>query len=104
VTVAAGPLLDGEPYIAILLCRYEQLGTWCLGETVPAYDYRCLDCGAKFELRMSMAAYAEGAKPTCDACGSARVERAFTAVSVLTAGRGASAAGVYCGGGRRGFS
>jgi hypothetical protein len=55
---------------------------------------------------MSMAAYAEGAKPRCDACGSPRVERAFTAVSVLTGSRGStSPAGAACGGGTRsGFS
>jgi putative FmdB family regulatory protein len=73
---------------------------------VPAYDYRCQDCGTRFEVRMSMAAYAEGAKPRCDACGSPRVERAFTAVSVLTGSRGStSPAGAACGGGTRsGFS
>ncbi|HXY68849.1 MAG TPA: zinc ribbon domain-containing protein [Gemmatimonadales bacterium] len=72
---------------------------------MPAYDYRCEDCGAKFEVRMSMSAYAEGAKATCERCGSARVERAFTAVNVLTGSRtGATAAGACCGGGRSGFS
>jgi putative FmdB family regulatory protein len=57
---------------------------------VPAYDYSCADCGAQFEVRMSIAAYSKGEKPACEACGSARVERAFTAVNVLTSGRGGS--------------
>ncbi len=64
---------------------------------MPAYDYVCQDCGARFEVRMSMAAYSEGAKATCERCGSNRVTRAFTAVSVLTGGRGTSS--VSCGSG-----
>jgi putative FmdB family regulatory protein len=70
---------------------------------VPAYDYVCQECGAKFEVRMSMAAYSEGARPECEACGSTRVERAFTAVSVLTGGRGGGASSTAsCG--SRGFT
>jgi len=67
---------------------------------VPAYDYVCEDCGARFEVRMSMAAYSEGAKPACETCGSTRVVRAFTAVSVLTGGRGGSGSPACGGGGR----
>ena len=71
---------------------------------MPAYDYVCADCGERFEVRMSMAAYAEGAKPACEACGSTRVERAFTAVGVLTGGRsgGTSGGGASCGSASRG--
>ena len=72
---------------------------------MPAYDYVCQDCGAKFEVRMSMSAYSEGAKPPCDQCGSANVARAFTTVNVLTGGRGGSggfSSGASCGSG--GFS
>ncbi len=47
---------------------------------------------------MSMAAYSAGATATCERCGSTDVTRAFTAVSVLTGGRG-SAASVSCGSG-----
>jgi putative FmdB family regulatory protein len=66
---------------------------------VPAYDHVCEDCGAQFEVRMSIAAYSEGAKPPCERCGSTRVARAFTAVNVLTSGRGGSSSGASCGGG-----
>jgi putative FmdB family regulatory protein len=67
---------------------------------VPAYDYVCRDCGARFEVRMSMAAYSESAKPDCERCGSSRVERAFTSVSVLTGGRGGGASSAAsCGSG-----
>lgn len=37
---------------------------------------------------MSMAAYAEGAKPECPHCGACECERAFTAVNVVTGGKG----------------
>lgn len=60
---------------------------------MPAYDYTCERCGHGFEVRMSMAAYAEGVKPECPACGSPKTERAFTTVNVLTAGRGGSSSG-----------
>ena len=74
---------------------------------MPAYDYVCLDCGAKFEVRMSMSAYSSGDKPPCEQCGSANVGRAFTTVNVLTGSRGGGSgasfsAGSSCGSG--GFS
>jgi putative FmdB family regulatory protein len=70
---------------------------------VPAYDYVCEECGATFEVRMSMSAYSEGAKPPCESCGSTRVARAFTSVNVLTGGRGGgTSGGASCGSG--GFS
>ena len=66
---------------------------------MPAYDYTCDDCGSRFEVRMSMAAYGAAEKPACEACGSRRVERAFTTVNVLTAGRtsGGNARSASCG-------
>jgi len=69
---------------------------------MPAYDYVCEQCGRQFEIRMSMTAYSEGAKPECPECGSVKTERAFTTVNVLTGGRGGSNAGGGCGHG--GFS
>ncbi len=70
---------------------------------MPAYDYVCRDCGERFEVRMSMSAYAEGAKASCERCGSSNVERAFTTVNVLVGGRGGSgSSGSSCGTG--GFS
>ena len=72
---------------------------------MPAYDYVCEDCGAHFEVRMSMSAYSSGTKPPCEQCGSEKVTRAFTTVNVLTGGR--SGGGGYSGGsscGSGGFS
>jgi putative FmdB family regulatory protein len=63
---------------------------------MPRYDYVCRDCGQRFTIRLSMAAYAEGGHPPCSDCGSTNVERAFSALNVLTgsrAGHGASGGG-----------
>ena len=72
---------------------------------MPAYDYVCQQCGERFEVRMSMSAYSAGAKVACEECGSTHVERAYTTVNVLTAGRSGaapSAGGSSCG--HSGFS
>jgi putative FmdB family regulatory protein len=59
---------------------------------MPAYDFVCRDCGHPFGVRMSITAYSEGEPPPCPSCGSKSVERRFTAVNVVTAGRGGSSA------------
>lgn len=73
-------------------------------ERVPTYDYTCQNCGTRFEVRMSIAAYSSEARPPCTACGSERVMRTFTSVNVLTSGRGscAESGGAPCG--RGGFT
>jgi putative FmdB family regulatory protein len=72
---------------------------------VPAYDYICEECGERFEVRMSMAAYSEAKQPPCEHCGSTRVARSLNAVGVLTGGRGGSATGgAACCGANRGFT
>ncbi len=60
---------------------------------MPSYDFFCQDCGAAFEVRLSMSAYAGGEGRLCPDCGSKRVERAFTTVNVI--------AGSHSGGGAR---
>jgi len=64
---------------------------------MPSYDFVCQDCETRYEVRLSMSAYAEGAGRTCTRCGSARVERAFTAVTVIAGSR--SGGGAPSGGG-----
>jgi putative FmdB family regulatory protein len=99
------PLLDNPLDIVILQCRYDEDdrsvrgGPYTPRGIVPAYDYTCEDCGTQFEVRMSIAAYSAGEKPVCEACGSPHVERAFTTVNVLTAGRtsGGSGRSASCG-------
>jgi putative FmdB family regulatory protein len=70
---------------------------------MPSYDYRCRDCGQTFTIRLSMAAYAEGVHPPCAACGSANVERSFSALNVLTGSRGGGGSSP-AGCGSRGFT
>lgn len=72
---------------------------------VPAYEYDCQECGERFEVRMSIAAYSEGPKVACGFCGSTKVTRAFTAVNVLTGSRTGGAPAPSGGGcGHSGFS
>ena len=59
---------------------------------MPAYEYVCQDCGERFEVRASMAAYSEGLSPRCKHCGSEHVARSFSAVSVVTGSGGAGGA------------
>ena len=67
---------------------------------MPSYEFTCHDCGAPYEARLSMSAYAAGEGRRCPACHSTNVERQFTAVGVLTASRsGAGASSSRCGGG-----
>lgn len=65
---------------------------------MPSYDFKCQECGASFEVRLSMSAYAAGEGRRCTECGSTRVERAFTAVNVIAGGH-ASSSGWSGGGG-----
>lgn len=62
---------------------------------MPTYDYVCQDCGQRFDVRMSISAYSEGAKPNCAACGSTNVARGYSTVTVLTGSRGSG--GSACG-------
>ena len=51
---------------------------------MPSYDFTCQECDTTYEVRLSMSAYSDGEGRTCQACGSSKVERAFTAVNVIT--------------------
>lgn len=64
---------------------------------MPSYDFTCQECGAAFEVRLSMSAYAAGEGRVCTGCGSTKVERAFTAVNVI-AGGGSAGGGSWLGG------
>lgn len=75
---------------------------------MPSYDFACQECGATFEVRLSMSAYSSGEGRVCTECGSTRVERTFTAVNVIaggsTAGSGSWLGGAGSGGGGCGTS
>jgi putative FmdB family regulatory protein len=54
---------------------------------MPNYDFRCQECGAAYETRLSMSAYDRGEGRSCPECGSSEVERAFTSVNVICGSR-----------------
>jgi putative FmdB family regulatory protein len=66
---------------------------------MPSYDFMCQDCGASFEVRLSMSAYSDGQGRVCTQCGSGKVERAFTAVNVIAGSHseGSTRSGGGCG-------
>lgn len=63
------------------------------GRDVPIYEYRCGDCGVKFEKLMSMAAALNGV--ACPGCGgeSRRQVSTFAAHSKSASGQTTSVAG-----------
>ena len=73
---------------------------------MPSYDFVCQDCGASFEVRLSMSAYSDGEGRECPECGSENVDRAFSAVNVIgsrsSSGYGGSSSS--SGGGCTGFT
>ncbi len=44
---------------------------------MPAYDYICMDCGAKKEVQASITEKEKGLKITCDKCGSSNMKQFF---------------------------
>lgn len=64
---------------------------------MPAYDFRCIDCGHEFERRLSMSAYADGEGRECPECESTEVQRAWTAVNVIAGGSGSGGSSASCG-------
>lgn len=54
---------------------------------MPLYEYRCQDCGQKFEKLVSISSRDQ--EVSCPSCGSSRSERAIS----LFAARSVSAAG-----------
>ncbi len=66
---------------------------------MPSYDFVCQDCGASFDVRLSISAYSAGEGRKCPKCASQNVERAFTTVNVIAGGR---SGGGYASGAARG--
>lgn len=67
---------------------------------MPSYDFVCQECGASFEVRLSISAYSAGEGRRCPSCASEKVERAFTAVNVIAGSHssGGYTSGSSCGG------
>ncbi len=54
---------------------------------MPVYEYRCKQCGARFERRASVHEHEETKEPPCPQCGSGQTERVWSRVAVLAGGR-----------------
>jgi putative FmdB family regulatory protein len=69
---------------------------------MPIYEYRCRDCGDRFELLQKMGD--NGGGVGCPACGGAEVERQLSTFATTSAGAdpepafGSCASGSCCGG------
>jgi putative FmdB family regulatory protein len=61
---------------------------------VPLYEYRCQECGERFDVRASFAEKQAGLEPHCPACESRRVKQVITAGVFIRSGpSGASGPG-----------
>ena len=70
---------------------------------MPLYEYRCQDCGHRFEVLQKMGEGADGL--TCPKCSHAKVEKLLsTFASAAPAGGGFSTASLGGCGGGSGFS
>lgn len=59
---------------------------------MPLYEYRCPQCGHRFEILQRMGEGAEGL--TCPRCGAGKVEKQFSTFASATGGQ---AGGGGCG-------
>lgn len=57
---------------------------------MPAYDYKCRDCGTPFEVRHSVAEHVAGVPVECPLCESKETERVFTPIAIGAAAGGSS--------------
>jgi putative FmdB family regulatory protein len=53
------------------------------GFPVPVYEFRCLKCGSEIMLVLSITEYEKG-KRKCAECGSTKLERRVSTVTVQT--------------------
>ncbi|KAF1086590.1 Zinc ribbon domain protein [Sporotomaculum syntrophicum] len=61
---------------------------------MPNYDFRCAECGHKFEVQVSMN---DRDKVTCPDCGGKKVEQLFTGCMVNTGSSDSAGCGFDCG-------
>jgi len=62
---------------------------------MPIYEYRCAECGEKFELLVRSAA--RQTAPTCPRCGSQKVQKAISLFGVGGTGEGSRTSAASCG-------
>ncbi len=61
---------------------------------MPIYEYRCAECGERFELFVRSAAGQTA--PTCPRCGSPKVQKAISLFGVSGTGGGSKASAASC--------
>jgi len=54
---------------------------------LPLYEYRCGDCGKKFDVLAGIAEKEAGLKPGCPKCGSRDCRQVFGRVTVITSSK-----------------
>jgi len=69
---------------------------------MPLYEYRCPECGHRFEILQRMGEGAEGL--TCPTCGAGKVEKQFSTFAASSTGGGGAAIGGNPGCGPGGFT
>jgi putative FmdB family regulatory protein len=52
---------------------------------MPAYDYRCKDCGEIFEQTLTIREHEQGRKPACPKCKSRNVQQQPSRFQAVTA-------------------
>ncbi|MFQ6101185.1 MAG: zinc ribbon domain-containing protein [Anaerolineae bacterium] len=62
---------------------------------MPIYEYRCDECGERFELFVRSSA--QRTAPTCPRCGSLRVQKAISLFGVGGAGGNSKPSAASCG-------
>ena len=62
---------------------------------MPIYEYVCIKCGEKAEIRATIAEKEKGLDPTCPKCGKKKLAQVFGGFAVLTGSRG-SGSGPVC--------
>lgn len=69
---------------------------------MPLYEYRCPECGSRFEEIRSLRQADEEAE--CPACGSTAARRQLSSFATASPGRSATSGGSSCGPSGRGFT
>ena len=62
---------------------------------MPVYEYRCEECGKRFDVRASFAEKQAGLEPACPSCEGRRAKQVITAGMFIRSGprSGASSSG-----------
>ena len=65
---------------------------------MPIYEYKCQDCGTKFE---KLVRQSDAAEPTCPSCGQKRLERELSTFAAHTGGSSSTSDAPMCPSGGR---